>query len=155
VWQGTKKLGCAVQSCPNGIENSRMAKGTLVVCQYSPPGNRRGAYADNVLPRRRQANPPAQPASQDRLPAGAKLSSPSCLLSSDKRFQLCLRDSGLLVLTQVDIKPHLPLWSSSGQSTMTQPFTAAVGPSGVLKGEQQMLHWAGRTDNDSDNDNDS
>lgn len=39
VWANSNKIGCAVQDCPsiNGL-NWRNG-GTMVVCQYSPPGN--------------------------------------------------------------------------------------------------------------------
>jgi hypothetical protein len=42
VWRGTKQIGCGVSQC-NGMD--------VWVCQYDPPGNVRGQYRDNVLPR--------------------------------------------------------------------------------------------------------
>jgi uncharacterized protein YkwD len=41
VWVGTKRIGCAVASCPSQ---------EVWVCNYDPPGNMEGDYARNVLP---------------------------------------------------------------------------------------------------------
>eukprot|EP00775_Hariotina_reticulata_P010911 gene10911-11065_t len=147
VWRDSKRLGCAVKVCPNGIQNSRMTKGTIVVCKYKPPGNERGFYAENVFPaasaNKPRATPPPEAAAKNSLPPGTKLTSPSCLLSTDKRFQLCLRDSGLLVLMQIDIRPNVPMWSSSSHSSMTKPFTATVKSDGGLTvfDSQNRLVW--------------
>jgi pathogenesis-related protein 1 len=40
VWKQTRQVGCAVVSCPQGMESFQA--GTLVVCEYDPPGNYRG-----------------------------------------------------------------------------------------------------------------
>lgn len=42
VWKGTQAVGCGQASCAAG--------GTLVVCEYSPPGNvnTTSAFASNV-----------------------------------------------------------------------------------------------------------
>ncbi len=40
IWKSTRQVGCAVISCPNGMESFQA--GTLVVCEYDPPGNYRG-----------------------------------------------------------------------------------------------------------------
>ncbi|XP_067856128.1 GLIPR1-like protein 1 [Heptranchias perlo] len=42
AWGLTYKLGCAVNDCPNGIVGSKITKGTVFVCNYSPSGNRKG-----------------------------------------------------------------------------------------------------------------
>jgi uncharacterized protein YkwD len=42
VWRGTTAMGCARSRC-NG--------GELWVCNYDPPGNMSGAFAQNVLPK--------------------------------------------------------------------------------------------------------
>lgn len=39
IWANTDKTGCAVQDCPSIDGVSWPNGGTLVVCQYSPPGN--------------------------------------------------------------------------------------------------------------------
>jgi pathogenesis-related protein 1 len=39
VWSSTTQVGCAVVNCPNGISNTSFGAGTIVVCEYSPPGN--------------------------------------------------------------------------------------------------------------------
>ncbi len=44
VWVATRALGCGVQACPG--------MGTVVVCNYWPPGNVWGAFERNVLPPR-------------------------------------------------------------------------------------------------------
>ena len=41
VWAGTTRVGCATRVC-NGMD--------LWVCNYDPPGNVQGGYADNVAP---------------------------------------------------------------------------------------------------------
>lgn len=41
VWKATKQVGCGLAQCSDGA---------LLVCNYSPPGNLEGAYADNVPP---------------------------------------------------------------------------------------------------------
>lgn len=41
VWKSTTQLGCGMASCGGR---------PLYVCLYSPPGNVRGRYAENVLP---------------------------------------------------------------------------------------------------------
>ena len=40
VWRGTREVGCGASVCPSG---------DIVVCNYSPPGNVRGEYTENVL----------------------------------------------------------------------------------------------------------
>ena len=48
VWKETTEIGCArVTGC--GPENSLRAN--IWVCQYSPPGNYRSLFSENVLPR--------------------------------------------------------------------------------------------------------
>ena len=43
VWKSTTKLGCGL-----GIASNNYAYGA---CNYSPPGNVQGAFAQNVLPK--------------------------------------------------------------------------------------------------------
>lgn len=38
VWEGTRRVGCAISEC-NNVNNIGWGGGTLVVCQYYPPGN--------------------------------------------------------------------------------------------------------------------
>ncbi|XP_069760423.1 GLIPR1-like protein 1 isoform X2 [Narcine bancroftii] len=42
VWGDSYKLGCGAYHCPKGIEDFKMTKGTIFVCNYAPCGNRRG-----------------------------------------------------------------------------------------------------------------
>lgn len=60
VWKSTTLLGCAVATCSSGLRGQGFswAKGTLVVCRYSPAGNVIGQFATNVL-RKTSAPPPA------------------------------------------------------------------------------------------------
>lgn len=39
VWRNSKKLGCAIAYCE---DRASLSKGTIYVCNYSPPGNYRG-----------------------------------------------------------------------------------------------------------------
>ncbi len=39
VWQTTTQVGCAIQSCPNGVTNFSSKQSQLIVCHYSPQGN--------------------------------------------------------------------------------------------------------------------
>lgn len=48
VWKGTKKLGCAVSKCASISKYNNGAPGFISVCEYSPPGNMRGAFTANV-----------------------------------------------------------------------------------------------------------
>jgi uncharacterized protein YkwD len=45
VWKASRQLGCAVQDCAN-IQG--FTAGTMVVCQYKPPGNVIGQFPQNV-----------------------------------------------------------------------------------------------------------
>ncbi|KAI1635962.1 CAP domain-containing protein [Biscogniauxia mediterranea] len=47
IWNASDKIGCAVKLCPAGTMSSDMSS-WFMVCNYSPPGNVGGAYADNV-----------------------------------------------------------------------------------------------------------
>ncbi|KAI1486999.1 CAP domain-containing protein [Biscogniauxia mediterranea] len=47
IWNGSDKIGCAVKLCPAGTMSTDMAS-WFMVCNYSPPGNVGGAYAENV-----------------------------------------------------------------------------------------------------------
>jgi hypothetical protein len=42
VWRSTKRVGCALSACKNGLD--------VLVCNYDPPGNVEGEFTDNVLP---------------------------------------------------------------------------------------------------------
>lgn len=49
VWKGTTQVGCATVTC-NGLGNVDSSSPLpFTVCNYSPPGNYDGEYADNVL----------------------------------------------------------------------------------------------------------
>jgi len=50
VWQSSTGVGCGFAANPNGGTYPNGYKGTFVCCNYSPPGNYRGQYADNVAP---------------------------------------------------------------------------------------------------------
>lgn len=43
VWQATTRVGCGAVNC-----DSDGAKGWLLVCEYDPPGNVKGAFRENV-----------------------------------------------------------------------------------------------------------
>lgn len=43
VWKGTTHVGCVTVNCPG------MATNRYTVCNYSPPGNYEGQYAENVV----------------------------------------------------------------------------------------------------------
>ncbi|KAG9791587.1 hypothetical protein ABEF95_003226 [Exophiala dermatitidis] len=49
VWKGTQQVGCATQYCPNGLTNAAYAQ-YFTVCNYYPPGNIAGAYANVGAP---------------------------------------------------------------------------------------------------------
>lgn len=49
VWKGTQNVGCATQFCPNGLVNAGFTN-WFTVCNYGPPGNIRGAYANVGAP---------------------------------------------------------------------------------------------------------
>ncbi|KAF6254800.1 CAP domain-containing protein [Scenedesmus sp. NREL 46B-D3] len=57
VWRSSSTIGCAVQSCKNGLGGTGWQQGSLVVCRYSPAGNVLGSFQTNVLPA--SSNPPA------------------------------------------------------------------------------------------------
>jgi len=47
VWKATTQVGCAVQSC-GGIFPSSYGNAQYYVCEYYPPGNVEGEFAQNV-----------------------------------------------------------------------------------------------------------
>lgn len=47
VWKGTTQIGCGFAT---GCETSPMGFANTWVCQYNPPGNYIGQFAQNVLP---------------------------------------------------------------------------------------------------------
>eukprot|EP00927_Polykrikos_kofoidii_P045568 TRINITY_DN395_c1_g1_i1.p1 TRINITY_DN395_c1_g1~~TRINITY_DN395_c1_g1_i1.p1 ORF type:complete len:300 (-),score=36.80 TRINITY_DN395_c1_g1_i1:111-1010(-) len=49
VWSGTSKIGCAVKKCTT-LPPTELENGTILVCEYSPPGNIIGQFEPNVLP---------------------------------------------------------------------------------------------------------
>lgn len=52
VWVGSKQLGCAVGNCPNGVNVSGQNwQYPMYFCEYNPPGNVIGYFAQNVLAR--------------------------------------------------------------------------------------------------------
>ena len=46
VWQNTQRVGCGAVECHNDDDNG--AQGWLLVCEYDPPGNVKGAFKQNV-----------------------------------------------------------------------------------------------------------
>ncbi len=42
IWRESRKLGCGVSACPDGAK--------MLVCRYSPRGNVKGQFRDNVPP---------------------------------------------------------------------------------------------------------
>ncbi|KAF9885085.1 hypothetical protein FE257_000725 [Aspergillus nanangensis] len=49
VWKGTTEVGCATVVCPSLGNVDSSSSVPFTVCNYSPPGNYDGEYADNVL----------------------------------------------------------------------------------------------------------
>jgi len=49
VWKGTTQLGCAIVSCGAGtIFSAEFGSSDYAVCEYNPPGNVIGQFAENV-----------------------------------------------------------------------------------------------------------
>ncbi|KAL3481898.1 CAP domain-containing protein [Aspergillus californicus] len=48
VWKGTTKVGCATVSCSSLGNVDSTSAVPFTVCNYSPPGNYDGEYADNI-----------------------------------------------------------------------------------------------------------
>lgn len=49
VWKGTSKVGCATKVC-QPLANAASGQAlSFTVCNYGPPGNVAGQYAENVL----------------------------------------------------------------------------------------------------------
>ena len=49
VWKGTQQLGCYMSQCaPGSIFSADYGTSDFVVCEYYPPGNWIGEFADNV-----------------------------------------------------------------------------------------------------------
>lgn len=48
LWKSTTSVGCAMQYCPSV---PGFGRGYFVQCDYSPPGNVLGQFAQNVLPK--------------------------------------------------------------------------------------------------------
>ncbi|XP_029969351.1 GLIPR1-like protein 1 [Salarias fasciatus] len=42
AWASSYKVGCAVQSCPNGVKGVPWKEGVIFVCNYAPAGNVNG-----------------------------------------------------------------------------------------------------------------
>ncbi|KAI0257509.1 PR-1-like protein [Lactifluus subvellereus] len=47
VWKATTQLGCAVQACAS-LDGLQGNPGNFYVCEYNPPGNVDGEFAQNV-----------------------------------------------------------------------------------------------------------
>ena len=61
VWKGTTEIGCGMAHCTSG-------KWPYVwVCQYNPPGNVIGAFAENVFPPQTQPDPTPQPSEEKTI----------------------------------------------------------------------------------------
>ncbi len=56
IWFSTTRIGCAVGSCPGGVQNPSgggVLPGVFAVCHYAVPGNvdyGDNTFAKNVLP---------------------------------------------------------------------------------------------------------
>lgn len=49
VWKSTTQLGCAVHTCaPGTIFDASYGTSQFIACEYNPPGNVEGEFADNV-----------------------------------------------------------------------------------------------------------
>jgi uncharacterized protein YkwD len=48
VWKSTRQVGCAVKFCSYLAD--AFSDAYFLVCEYSPPGNMQGEFAQNVLP---------------------------------------------------------------------------------------------------------
>ncbi|KAJ8096226.1 hypothetical protein AAF712_014907 [Marasmius tenuissimus] len=48
VWKATKEVGCAAVQCGDKIFGPDFKDSTYLVCEYSPPGNVIGQFAENV-----------------------------------------------------------------------------------------------------------
>ncbi|KAJ1307611.1 hypothetical protein OPQ81_001706 [Rhizoctonia solani] len=48
VWKGTTKLGCGMKQCPPGTVLDAKYVANYYVCHYSPAGNIRGQFPQNV-----------------------------------------------------------------------------------------------------------
>ncbi|OCF37152.1 hypothetical protein I316_01059 [Kwoniella heveanensis BCC8398] len=48
VWKGTTEIGCAAVSCPSGSIFDMAGDSLYVMCEYNPPGNVIGQFAENV-----------------------------------------------------------------------------------------------------------
>lgn len=48
VWKSTKEVGCFTYTC-DYLDTAKASNSPFTVCNYSPPGNYGGEYADNVL----------------------------------------------------------------------------------------------------------
>jgi pathogenesis-related protein 1 len=49
VWKSTTQLGCAVVTCPAGsIFDASFGTAQYIACEYNPPGNVIGEFAQNV-----------------------------------------------------------------------------------------------------------
>jgi len=86
VWTTTTLLGCAVQSCPNGLVGWSAGR-FLMVCRYSPRGNYLGDFGIKVKPV--LATTLAQ--------ALTITSSSTCRASPSNVYSLCQRTNGRLV----------------------------------------------------------
>lgn len=74
LWADTKRVGCAIQECPNGfpeLKNSQNAE--FLVCEYSPPGNivSRAPFPAAQCAIRPVSNPAAVPALIPPFPGNA------------------------------------------------------------------------------------
>jgi len=47
VWKSSTQVGCAVSTC-SGIFDASFGKAQYYTCEYSPPGNYIGEFAQNV-----------------------------------------------------------------------------------------------------------
>ncbi|KAF6264251.1 CAP domain-containing protein [Scenedesmus sp. NREL 46B-D3] len=168
VWRSSSTIGCAVQSCKNGLGGTGWRQGSLVVCRYSPAGNVLGSFQTNVLPA--SSNPPAVtppppanpppanppplnpppanpppatpppsgPVPPATLPSGYRFGSPGCLYSASQSSRLCMEDSGYAVLYANGI-PGTAVWvSSNTMASMFRPYKLSLSLDGNLAGASNL-----------------
>ena len=63
VWKGTTEIGCGMAQCSSGNRGYPY----VWVCQYNPPGNVIGAFAENVFPPLTQPDPAPQPSEEKTI----------------------------------------------------------------------------------------
>jgi len=76
---------------------------TPVCCRYLPYGNVQGQFARNVFP-------PVAPSPAIFVTPGRTLQSPDCYTSANRRYLLCMRREGRLMLLNNTRSGLITLW---------------------------------------------